>query len=740
MHSGKFFDLEFASVGPLCLDEFMKIFSKTGIAVALMSSCGVLDGLSAVHNYRSGISMNLSGKEGTDYAVETLFHDPIVCDVETVYIKASTTIGFSHNALNVCGRNSAAGSTTYKPAIGDVGLIRYWVDGDMNRAFRWTRYSNAATDKGATTAPAFTAPLSFSTLQYPAPGPNSGTAVLGTTGNNGKDNGDRFAYFAYGLLDSVGDEWHTLQTWDDDSMPGNQPGDSEWWASDGKVRIFVVNPKTPCLTWAKTGTGQFYTTPAKVYDLPKIHDQQTYFQAGTSGTVAVTIRDINGNNVFYRINGGSFTDAGTNQVTLDQDDFTTGNNTLEYYYAGNAAHTKTRTVLKNPAFPSAGEAHGLLLWGTQEAKDRWVKEIVTPNTYWWNRYKTGASTSRSSIAAIPAGNRHYPFEALIHALLTDRLGPTAAQSGQVPYAIFAKNMLLNNLQRLDMVGQKGPHVQDAHPGREMFYRGYYDSDQVFDLAFGYDTLIACFKSTDHATGVTPIEDYYIRDLIGKAVMGSVAEMMSFTATGGTGGMWDTARRCAAVSGALAMPDYDTPYHGKSGFNKRTTGGYEWAPFPDDNYTWKQLFVDNNMPMTQYPNYSARLGIEEANCRADGVFLDRPVYFSHMGTDMTVAATLINRFDNSKTFPGLHACLLNAVNGTLTGVKGSDGPQLVIVPTGYNASFPEAAIAGVSYLQANPASLNQSASNAPYQWGFYNKNFSMKEVSPPKNVRVIPPGP
>ena len=38
------------------MNNFMKLFSKTGIAVALMSSCGVLDGLSAVHNYRSGIS------------------------------------------------------------------------------------------------------------------------------------------------------------------------------------------------------------------------------------------------------------------------------------------------------------------------------------------------------------------------------------------------------------------------------------------------------------------------------------------------------------------------------------------------------------------------------------------------------------------------------------------------------------------------------------------------------------
>ena len=224
----------------------------------------------AINNYRSGISMTLAGIADVDYAVETLYHDPVVCDVETVYIKAATAISFSHNALNMCGRAAQSGSTTYAAANGDVGQIRYWVDGDMNGSHRWTRYYSATnadgtiTDRGETTAPAFTAPLSFSTLQYPAPGPNSGTTVLGTTGNNGTDNRNRLTYFTYGLLDSVSDEWHTVQTWDDDSMPENRPGDSEWWASDGKVRIFVVNPKTPCLTWAKTGTGQFYTTPSSV--------------------------------------------------------------------------------------------------------------------------------------------------------------------------------------------------------------------------------------------------------------------------------------------------------------------------------------------------------------------------------------------------------------------------------------------------------------------------------------------
>jgi hypothetical protein len=301
-------------------------------------------------------------------------------------------------------------------------------------------------------------------------------------------------------------------------------------------------------------------------------------------------------------------------------------------------------------------------------------------------------------------------------------------------------MLLNNLQRLDNVGQQGPHSGDAHPVRELFYRGYYDAYHVLDMAFGYDVLIDCFKSTQHPTGITPIEDYYIRDLIGKACLNAAWEQQTLTMGGAPGGMWDTARRCAAVCGAVTMADYDTPYYGKSGFNNMATGGYAWAPFRDDRYTWKQLFFTNNMPMTQYPNYSARMGIEDTLCLPGGVYGDRAIYFNNVSFPMTLAAAVLNKFDGAKTFPNLEACLLNAANGKLVGTKGSEPPQLVIVPTGYNESFPSAASAGVPYLQANPGSLGQSTANAPYQWGFYDTNLPGKTLNTPTGFRVVPPPP
>jgi len=692
---------------------------------------------STIHNYRSGISMTLAGTADVDYAVETLYHDAPTFDAQVVYIKAVTAISFSHNSLNVYGRNIQPGSTTYKLATNDEGLIRYWVDGDLNQSFNWTQYGSPnGANRIDTTAPAFTASLTFATLRYPAPAPVAGTLVLGATGNNGADILDSNAYFTYGLTDSVGDEWHTITTWDDDSLPGARPGDNDWWASDGKMRVFVVNPKTPCLTWEATGTGQFYTTPAKIYFHPKINDQQTYFQAGTGGTVSVTIRAINGNNVFYRFGtSGSFTNAGASFVTLNQDNFAIGTNTLQYYYAGNDAYIKTRIVVKNPAFPSANETHGLLLWGSAEKKARWVEEVVKPTgygveNYFWKRYKTGEDGDRGAFDAYPAGNRYYTTNALIHALLTDQLGQTAVgknwnNNGElIPFSTYAKKMLLLNTQRLDSVGQQGPHAQDANPTRELFYRGYYDAFHVRDLAFGYDVLINCFKSTQHPAGITPIEDYYIRDLIGKACLNAAWEQRSLTSGGAAGGMWDLARRCAAICGAIAVPDYDTPYYGKSGFNNTTTGGYAWAPFRDSHYTWKQLFFDNNMPMTQYPNYSARMGIEDWMCLPGGVFNDRAAYMGHMGNAMSIAATMLNRFDGTKKFPNLEACLVNSANGVLDGTKWDEPLSRHIIPTGYNKSLPTAQAVGVPYLQATPAAFGTSTTGAPYQWGFYDSQITI----------------
>gem|GEM_PF-1623514 len=728
----------------LAKESLFPNFSKFLFALAIMAPPAAL----AQSNFRSGISMNLSGTEGVDYAVETHFHDPKIYDGEVVYIKDQTQISFTHNERNVYGKTQFLGY--YVTTGGNNGQIRYWVDGDLNWSLYWGIYPG---DPASVTGlgPAYSTPLKFASLSYPAPSPQQGESVLGATGGNGAPYIPKTGYWHYGNLDSVGDEWHTLTVWDDDSVAGLRPGDSEWWASDPKVRLFVVNPKTPCLVWDSSGDGKFYTTPAKNYFIPKIFDQTTYLES-TSGSVSCKIVDINGNNIRYRIvtnpsdTQTPYGDGGSNQVTLAASDFAIGTQYLQYYYEGNSAYKKTRVVVRNPSHPSAGEEHGLMLWENAAAKADWVADVVITDTSWWDNYRTGKAASQSTWDRYRnTGERYTPNGALPHALLTDQLGTEASHGSRPPYAVYAKEMLMQNMQRLDPVGAQTRHPVSINPCRELFYRGYFDSDHVFDLAFGYDVLIAVYKNTDHPDGITPVEDYYLRDIVARGAFNQVAAAANIYNTGeasDTGGMWDVARRCAAVACMFAIPSYDSPYYGKSGLNG-STGGYEWAPFKDDRYSWKELWIDNNRPLSIYPNYSKRLGIEEYNCAPDGQFIDRNVYFGHMGEDMTIAANLILRHlgqTGATKFPNLTRCVRNASNGVLVGKKGSDPPTRFTILTGLGQRFPSVAETQVPRVLAEPNGSpysdgeRTSSTNAPYVWGMFDEDFGSGEPVPVNRPR------
>ena len=290
---------------------------------------------------------------------------------------------------------------------------------------------------------------------------------------------------------------------------------------------------------------------------------------------------------------------------------------------------------------------------------------------------------------------------------------------------------MQNMQRLDPLGAETAHSQDNHPTRELYYRGYYDSDHVFDLAFGYDILINVFKYTDDVDGITAVEDYYIRDLIAGAAHRSLLEMSGVLAEGtdiDTGGMWDVARRMAGVACMFAIPTYDSEYYGKSGIDG-STGGYTWAPFQSQSLSWKEVLIDNDNTMGGYPNLAKRLGIEEYNCGSDGVFQDRPVYFGHMGNDMTQAANLIRRAYPAVTFPNLEACLIEAAEGTLTGTKGTDPAQQYTISYAYNDLFPNVADVAVPLLDSATITIETSSATAPYQWGLYDEDYEVGSGPP-----------
>ncbi len=643
-------------------------------------------------NYRSGIDVTFSGTNGTDWMEEYFYHDALVTDRKVVYIRAATTITASHNSRNVIRRTGSY----YEPAnqSGSVndGTIRYKVDGDMHWGPRWT------SGQGGTANPAYSAPLSFSTLTYPS-GAAGGVAVLNKTGSNGTGYTPKSSHFRYGHLDTAGNEVHTIQFSDDDYTFTNT--DTEWRASDGREVVFVVNPRTPCLQVRASGNAQFYTTPIKTFHLPKIHAQTTYILPRTGG-IEFELKAITGEDVYYRINGGGWTQA--NNPTLTDSNFSDGSNTLEYYYEGNSAHVATRTVVKNPSFPSASETHGFLVIGNENNYTK-ILNRETRNPYYqgWNRILTRASTGARDVwdTKRRQGLRYVPVSTFANAFCAKLRGVTASQPGTGAgtvrtYAEYAKEMLLENVKVIDPIGFEGDHAQTTQPTREVFYRGYWDVGAVMDMVTGYDLLISVYKSTDHANGITPVEDYYIRDCIAKDCVEAQffsGSIQSNFALLNSGGMWDTSRKCGALLATLCLPTYSTPYYGTCGLDGNTTT-YPWTPFPDYPLTWKKVFLDDDETLRGFPNLANRLGIEQYNCRANGNFADRVSYVGLMGNVFIAVANALKFLYPVKQLPNMEAFFLKATNGTIMGELDNSGPAQYIFLRMFNSSFPAIADVGI----------------------------------------------
>ena len=622
-------------------------------------------------NFKSGISLNFGNSaetatdKGVAYAEEYFYFDKVIDDHKVVYIKDDTLISMSHNELNRAG--DSGGGDSYESVGADVGQIRYKVDGDH----RFELYPDMWT--------AYTAPLAFKNMNYALYG-DSGVAVVGSTGDNGipQTLANKLTRYHRGILDSAGDEWHTLTLADDDSA---YTSNTEVRSSDGKIWYFVVNPKTPCITWRVSGAGQFYTTPPKTYFIPKIYDQTTYF----SGTVTCELRDINGNNVFYRINGGSFIDAGTKHVTLTQDNFSTGENTLEYYYAGRQANTKTRRVVKNPGYPSAGEAHGNRLWLNATQWTNVVRPSLSGDTdkKWWidqwakgakqaNRAQVEGSSRKGNRPIILSGPDESAFP---NALVAKFYGMGYKGSGALlTSADYAKLALFETRTVLDPIGKELNTSNNPIPSRELNYRGYYDVRSIYSIAAAYDIIAGDYRANQgFANGLTPIEDYFIRDSLARWVH------MCGMETGGWGsptwykldggGMWDTAQKTGAAMIACMMPNYSTAYYGTSGLSGDTTV-FTGVVFPTLNHTWYNLYIDNNVQPLGYPRVASRIGVNDYLFLDDGKWHDRISYAATplMGQTFGLYYNLLKLFHPTKKLPKMDLAMAAASTGQLYGAK------------------------------------------------------------------------
>lgn len=758
-------------------------------------------------NYKNGIDVTWGGTKGTDYMEEYWFHDKLINDTKTVFIRGTTTITMAHNAINLAAfggkdyrsriaigargldgdspralsgvsvtssgnlftyvahgltsgdiirfvSGTGGGSLdpmrryyvitptadTFKLSLSeggapitvgsdgtanflddDEGVIRYEVDRLWNKSRKWSG-SHTTPRK-----PEYTGPFTLDGITY-----DGSTPVVGATGGRpGYAQTDKTNFYWRGLTEAVGagtEEYHILMVADDDWWLNNNSDSS---ASDGKYYVLVVNPITPAMTVRATGEGKFYTTPAWTYWVPKIHAQTTYFEkASGTGTVTFEIKNIYGGNISYRINGGSTVDVGAATVTLSGPDFPNGTSTLEYWYTATPTVIRTRTLVKNPDFPSAGETHGNLLWPAA-----WWDQVasrVTRSPYksgWndtirsklWESYpiwdaikRTGRKMSVVS-TIMPSVNQNQ--NAGWQALFAKNYGFTTINSGaSKSYSAYGKEMLMESPINQHPVGMEVDNwASEAIPCPELFYRGYYDASMARAAAIAYDILISGFRSDQVSGGITPVEDYFIRDMLAKWVHWCAVYRGGFC-NPTEGGMWPWAREVGAIMIGAVMPAYSTPYYGTSGFNGSTTV-YSWAPFQTTNYTWKKMFLVGgySVSLGDYPTGPVMGAstlvslpgtlVPPSTLSHTATWGDRLDYLSEglMGQWFEIYANLAKMYDPSTPREALDLFFYEASTFTLYGAKVNNGqnesyygPAFLPLTGLYNPNFPTIAALGHPY--------------------------------------------
>lgn len=621
-------------------------------------------------NYRSGISLVIQGRHGQDYVVERFYHDPLIDDHGVIHIRSGVKLALEHNERNTwvsqtrppfreCGVDGPDG----KPGSGDEGQIRYKVDRDQQLGISW---SNLRGKTPNPMQPAYTAPFSWSELEF-----EPGVKVLGNIGPKpGAAMGPGFYY--RGLKDAWGDEWHTLTVADDDAAFQDN---TRKQSTDGKIFLFVIDPKTPCLSLrTRTPQAQFYTTPAKTYFLPRLHEQTTYLTDGVEVVLTSLVDD--GGALSYRLDGGP-TKAYT--TPLRSEDLTDGRHVLECWIG--SGPRKTRTIVKNPPHPSRSETHPRLLWADQAELDG-IKARLQREPYkgLWDACHGDKAAQAGIDKTLGRGGRGWVGGAMVNALVAHFDGvqakaPNATQS----YAAYAKRVLLDNKLNLDPVGFELAHHADPIPTPEWNYFGYWVVNEVFDLAFAYDLLIGSYRSDQTPGGITPIEDLKIRDGLAHWIAVQLLDLRGCEgsnererqpAAGSGDGMWDTARLCGAAAAAMAMPAYDTAYYGTSGFDNTTRARHTDVPFVGQAFTWKELFIDADQPVAATPKLRRRFNpFDGGLIKADGNFHDRSPYFSYplMGHCFVNLANTA-KLTCGKTWPYLDKAFQRALEGTLEGGK------------------------------------------------------------------------
>ncbi len=658
-------------------------------------------------NYKSGISVLFGGTRGVDWEEEVFWYKPEQDDSKVVYIRSTTSVIMQHNILN---EMQTKGGEHIVIRDDGGGKIRYCVDRDYQRHYYWAKPK----DEVSARYPEYTWPFSFSQLAYGTgySDDDSNIPIVGTTGHNNKgviiDSGsgqilvtDRYNHYQYGQLDKFGDEWHQMAVADDDTIIRENappPGPytfNENHASDSKLILFVVNPKTPCIRFFAEGSGEFYTTPPKVFQVPKIHEQITY----VTDDVLFSLSNISDTRQCYykwdnQVNYTEYTARVSCNPLVD------GRHILYYYY--DPAVIKSRVIIKNPDFPSAKESHGYMLWENDQ-KFQKIKLLCTQfsETVNYRKYNESFRNRLDYPECFNTWNKNFPDSPYIGKGTRKKWSKTFNNAFVAKVEGFnstlgaeaanrAKGMLLDNaitVANLGLIIANG----EPNPGIVIWRRGYYDDDLYLDQLAAYDILIKDYKSTDVLGGITPVEDYKIRDTI--AYAGLIGMMVRgdypfYAQVNNRSGMWGTCRELAAFTIGTVMPSYSTPYYGTSGFNG-TKAEYCFTPYPNQAFTWKEVFFlektadGSSLPMLGFPNLAHPFGLHEqftteTVIRSDGQelppgsFTDRVGYatIDMMGHGFQQFANniKISPYTKGKTYPYLEMFFQHCNSGTVYGLK------------------------------------------------------------------------
>ncbi len=645
-------------------------------------------------HYKSGISLLVEGEPGVDYAFERFYHDPRLDDRGVIYLRAHTMIRLEHNDQNflvtrgagasgrIIGRHGEDGM----PDSGDEGVIRMKVDMDRFWGLHWSNGNiGSSSVEESHRVPRYSGPFSFQTLTY-----FDGTPVLGAVGQSApiSHNAARVPTYWRGIIDEFGDEWHILTVGDDDQfIPNHDRHKYDCWSSDGKIFLFVVNPKTPALGFLADGPAQYYTTPAKNYFIPHIHPQITYLTAGVR-FFFTNLTDPT-KSVQYRIDEINGREWKTYQKPIAVDSLGLKDDTRYTlrFRIGADGPEKTRTLHFQPGYPSDRERHpSPVLF-----RDEQQLALIRHNIQNLEVHRRQYARMLEPVSAEQRGNPGQGLRTAAGTYAASAAFPIFLEGvGKYPHLEkIVREELLDNWLVLDPIGVELLHNL-ANPCRERVYHGYYYAGRVLNLAVAYDLVIRTLRPEKSEYGFTAIEDLKIRDLLANFALETMSMRADYPLPDGWPsnyrhtpddlGMWSTARQIALHLVAMILPSYDSHYYGTSGADGKTQATHVMVPFAAEPRTW---FAESAY------HIPAHGPLAEAD---PPVWGDRGPYFNLMNWLYAALANARYNFDGTR-FPHVERAYWMAMKGELKPTKHfrTDAPVIhTYSALMMNESFPELA--------------------------------------------------